>query len=50
MGWFSKTRYFKCPVRVIRGGKVKTCGMKFLTLEQLLQHTDRSHGGRGREL
>ena len=50
MGWFERQRKFKCPVKVVRGDKVKTCGMKFLTLEQLLAHADRSHGGRGREL
>lgn len=51
MGWFERQRKFKCPVKVVKAnGQVKTCGMKFLTLEQLLKHADRSHGGRGREL
>lgn len=43
----SKKIKFKCPVRLPNG---KKCGRKFATLEGMLQHADRAHGGRGREL
>lgn len=46
-----RTRQFKCPVVVVtKKGKRKKCGMRFTTLEQMLKHADRAHGGRGREL
>jgi len=42
---------FECPVWIIdRKGRRKKCGRKFNTLEQMLQHADRAHGGRGREV
>jgi hypothetical protein len=42
---------FKCPVTIVDSkGKRKKCGRKFATLEAMLQHADRAHGGRGREL
>jgi hypothetical protein len=50
MGLFSRTPKFKCPVWVVRNGKRKKCGRKFLTIEQMLRHADRAHGGRGREV
>lgn len=52
MGLFGpKKLKFKCPVWVVDSkGKRKKCGRKFDTLEQLSNHADRSHGGRGREL
>lgn len=46
------TKWFKCPVMVFnpKTGKTKKCNRKFSTLEQMMKHADRSHGGRGREL
>jgi len=42
---------FKCPVMIVDSkGRLKKCGRKFLSLESMLQHADRAHGGRGREL
>jgi hypothetical protein len=52
----SKTTYFKCPVMVPKRGwfsskiRFRKCNRKFLTLDQMLRHADRTHGGRGREL
>lgn len=42
---------FKCPVWIVtKDGKRKKCGRRFATLEAMLQHADRAHGGRGREV
>lgn len=42
---------FKCHVQVVDSkGRRRKCGRKFSTLNQLAQHADRAHGGRGREL
>lgn len=42
---------FKCPVWIVDSkGRRKKCGRKFATLEAMLQHADRAHGGRGREV
>lgn len=44
-------KMFKCPVWIVNSkGKRVKCGRKFATLEQLANHADRAHGGRGREL
>lgn len=44
-------KMFKCPVMITDSkGRSKKCGRKFATLEQMLTHADRAHGGRGREL
>lgn len=50
-----RTKRLKCHVKVVRTdrkGRVKTkeCGMKFASLQALVNHTERSHGGAGREL
>jgi len=47
---FGSSKKFKCPVWVVIDGKRKKCGRKFDTLEQMLKHADRAHGGRGREV
>jgi hypothetical protein len=49
---FGNTKKFKCPVMVYdpKKAKSKKCGRKFDTIEQMLKHADRAHGGRGREL
>lgn len=51
MGLFrDKTKWFKCSIMVMRGDKLKKCGRKFATLEQLSRHADNAHGGRAREV
>jgi len=46
-----KTKMLKCHVKVVKkNNKVKECGLKFPSLAALERHTERSHGGAGREL
>ncbi len=42
---------FKCPVWVVDSrGRRRKCGRKFSTLQQLVNHAGRAHGGPGREI
>lgn len=42
-----REKQWVCQVRKSNG---KECGKKFATLEEMLEHADKKHSGRGREL